>query len=83
MLRLHRTPTFTCRTLGPDVHLKAELFQKTGSFKPRGMLNKVASLSDTIHEVRMSMLELRTTLARSEGMPHLAALNGSRLWKER
>jgi threonine dehydratase len=44
--RLHRTPTFTCRTLGPDVHLKAELFQKTGSFKPRGMLNKVASLSD-------------------------------------
>src|SRR5262245_29368219 len=44
--RLHRTPTFTCRTLGDDVHLKAELFQKTGSFKPRGMLNKVASLSD-------------------------------------
>ena len=25
--------------------LKAELFQKTGSFKPRGMLNKVSSLS--------------------------------------
>lgn len=25
--------------------LKAELFQKTGSFKPRGMLNKIASLS--------------------------------------
>jgi threonine dehydratase len=44
--RLHRTPTFSCRTLGPDAHLKAELFQKTGSFKPRGMLNKVASLSD-------------------------------------
>ena len=31
---------------GPDVFLKAELFQKTGSFKPRGMLNKVASLSE-------------------------------------
>jgi threonine dehydratase len=44
--RLHRTPTLSCRTLGPDVHLKAELLQKTGSFKPRGMLNKVASLSD-------------------------------------
>ena len=44
--RLHRTPTLSCRTLGPDTFLKAELFQKTGSFKPRGMLNKVASLSD-------------------------------------
>jgi threonine dehydratase len=32
--------------VGPDVFLKAELFQKTGSFKPRGMLNKVASLSE-------------------------------------
>jgi threonine dehydratase len=44
--RLHRTPTLSCRTLGPDVFLKAELFQKTGSFKPRGMLNKLASLTE-------------------------------------
>ena len=43
--RLHRTPLFSSRTLGPDVFLKAELFQRTGSFKPRGMLNKLASLS--------------------------------------
>jgi len=43
---LHRTPTLTCRTLGPDVHLKAELLQKTGSFKPRGMLMLVDSLPD-------------------------------------
>ena len=47
--RLHRTPTFGSRTLseltGADVHLKAELFQRTGSFKPRGVLNKLASLS--------------------------------------
>jgi threonine dehydratase len=43
--RLHRTPVFTCRSLGPDVFLKAELFQRTGSFKPRGMLAKLASLS--------------------------------------
>ena len=42
----HRTPTFSCRTLGPDVHLKAELLQKTGSFKPRGMLTLVDSLPD-------------------------------------
>lgn len=46
--RLHRTPTFGSRTLseltGASVHLKAELFQRTGSFKPRGVLNKLASL---------------------------------------
>jgi len=43
--RVHRTPTFTSRTLGDSVWLKAELFQKTGSFKVRGVLNKLASLS--------------------------------------
>jgi threonine dehydratase len=43
--RVHRTPTFTSRTLGARVRLKAELFQKTGSFKVRGVLNKLASLS--------------------------------------
>ena len=40
--RLHRTPTFSSATLsqrvGAPVHLKAELFQRTGSFKPRGVL---------------------------------------------
>ena len=48
--RLHRTPTFSSATLsrrtGADVHLKAELFQRTGSFKPRGVLNKLAALSE-------------------------------------
>ncbi len=43
--RLHRTPVLSCQTLGPGMFLKAELFQKTGSFKPRGVLNKLASLS--------------------------------------
>src|SRR5262249_23663710 len=47
---LHRTPTFSSRTLGEltggVVHLKAECFQRTGSFKPRGVLNKLAALSD-------------------------------------
>lgn len=43
--KLHRTPTLSCRTLGEGVYLKAELFQRTGSFKPRGMLAKLASLS--------------------------------------
>jgi threonine dehydratase len=44
--RLHRTPLVSSRSLGSQVFLKAELFQKTGSFKPRGMLNKVASLTE-------------------------------------
>ena len=39
--RVHRTPTFTSSTLGDRVWLKAELFQKTGSFKARGVLNKL------------------------------------------
>jgi threonine dehydratase len=47
--RLHRTPIFRSQTLGAiagaDVHLKAELFQKTGSFKPRGVLANLAALT--------------------------------------
>jgi threonine dehydratase len=47
--RLHRTPVFTSRTLseltGARVRLKAELFQRTGSFKPRGVLTNLAALS--------------------------------------
>lgn len=41
--RIHRTPTFSCAALG--VSLKAELFQKTGSFKVRGALNRLAALT--------------------------------------
>ncbi|HEY6836726.1 MAG TPA: threonine/serine dehydratase [Gaiellaceae bacterium] len=47
--RLLRTPVFRSATLGDvvgaTVALKAELFQKTGSFKPRGVLNNLAALS--------------------------------------
>ena len=47
--RVHRTPTLTSasleREVGVPVYLKAELFQRTGSFKPRGVLNKLALLS--------------------------------------
>ncbi len=45
---LHRTPVLTSRTLGEragvDLTLKCELFQKTGSFKPRGALNLVLAM---------------------------------------
>src|SRR3989441_1109550 len=43
--RLHRTPiagsSFLGRQAGVRLFLKLELFQKTGSFKPRGVLNKL------------------------------------------
>ena len=46
---LHRTPMFTSRALseriGTAAHLKAESFQVTGSFKPRGALFAVSSLT--------------------------------------
>jgi hypothetical protein len=48
--RLHHTPTVTSAFLsdrvGAPIHLKLELFQKTGSFKPRGVLNRLANLTD-------------------------------------
>jgi threonine dehydratase len=48
--RLHRTPLLRSGTLsqqvGADIRFKAELFQRTGSFKPRGVLSKLATLSD-------------------------------------
>jgi threonine dehydratase len=47
--RVHRTPTFSSTHLskrtGVEVYLKAELFQKTGSFKPRGVLNRLDALT--------------------------------------
>jgi len=47
--RVHRTPMLTSATLaercGAPVRLKAELFQRTGSFKPRGAFNRVRALT--------------------------------------
>ncbi|MBF6604045.1 MAG: threonine/serine dehydratase [Chloroflexi bacterium] len=56
--RVHRTPILSSATaarvvlaaggpavVGGTIHVKAEHLQVTGSFKPRGMTNKVASLS--------------------------------------
>ena len=56
--RVHRTPMLSSataarillettgrRVAGDTVHVKAEHLQVTGSFKPRGMVNKVASLT--------------------------------------
>lgn len=47
---VRRTPLERSKSLserlGTNVFLKYELFQKTGSFKPRGSFNKLLSLSD-------------------------------------
>jgi len=42
--RLNRTPLLTSRTFG--ARIKAELFQRTGSFKPRGALNRISHLTE-------------------------------------
>ncbi|HEY6148338.1 MAG TPA: threonine/serine dehydratase [Thermoanaerobaculia bacterium] len=46
--KVHRTPILSSRRLGERIGapllFKCESFQKTGSFKPRGALNKVLSL---------------------------------------
>ncbi len=48
--RIHRTPLLSAsrigETAGVRLRLKCESFQKTGSFKARGALNKVLSLSE-------------------------------------
>ncbi len=47
--RVHRTPILSSATLGrisgAPVFLKAELFQRTGSFKPRGVFTRLDALS--------------------------------------
>ncbi|HYT78277.1 MAG TPA: threonine/serine dehydratase [Actinomycetota bacterium] len=49
--RVHVTPTMSSTTVGDELgvhlHLKVELFQKTGSFKPRGVFNKLLSMHPT------------------------------------
>src|SRR5260221_319136 len=50
--RVHVTPMMSSTTLGDELgvrlHLKAELFQKTGSFKPRGVFNKLLSMDPAV-----------------------------------
>jgi threonine dehydratase len=46
--RVHATPMMSSATVGEELgirlYLKAELFQKTGSFKPRGVFSKLFSM---------------------------------------
>ena len=47
---VHKTPLMSSMSLGRRtnvrLHFKAEVFQKTGSFKPRGSINKLYHLSE-------------------------------------
>ena len=75
--RLHRTPLFSTATLskqvGAQVLLKAELFQRTGSFKPRGMLNALAHLDDA--EKRAGVITISAGNA-AQSLAYCAALEG-------
>lgn len=52
--RVHRTPLMSSMALGKrtntHLHFKAEVFQKTGSFKPRGAINKLHHLTEEERE---------------------------------
>jgi len=75
--RLHRTPMFSSATLsrevGATVVLKAELFQRTGSFKPRGMLNALAHLS--AEEKERGVITISAGNA-AQSLAYCAALEG-------
>jgi threonine dehydratase len=75
--QLHRTPTFGSAVLGrrtgARVFLKAELFQKTGSFKPRGMLNVLAHLS--AEEKRRGVITISAGNA-AQSLAYCSALQG-------
>lgn len=75
--RLHRTPMLSSASLGQvsggSVYLKAELFQRTGSFKPRGMLNALAHLDDG--EKRAGVITISAGNA-AQSLAYCAALEG-------
>jgi threonine dehydratase len=75
----HRTPLVTSRSLseatGFDVLLKAESFQRTGSYKIRGPLNKFAHLSEA--EKRAGVI-CSSAGNHAQGVALAAALHGIR-----
>jgi threonine dehydratase len=75
----HCTPLLTSRTLsdatGFEVLLKAESFQRTGSYKIRGPLNKFAHLSD---EEKRAGVICSSAGNHAQGVALAAALHGIR-----
>jgi threonine dehydratase len=74
---IYHTPLLTSRLLseatGFDVRLKAEMFQRTGSYKIRGPLNKFAHLSD---EERARGVICSSAGNHAQGVALAAAING-------
>lgn len=75
--RVHRTPMLSSRTLseraGVDVSFKAELLQRTGSFKPRGVLNKLSTLSN--EEKRRGVISISAG-NHAQALAYAAAVEG-------
>jgi threonine dehydratase len=73
----YHTPLYTSRTLsaatGFDVRLKAELLQRTGSYKIRGPLNKFPQLSD---EQRRRGVICSSAGNHAQGVALAAAIHG-------
>lgn len=72
--QLHRTPLWHSRTFselaGAQVYLKCENLQKTGSFKPRGALYRIANLS---HQERARGVMAASAGNHAQGLAFAAA----------
>ena len=77
--RVHRTPLLGSRTLseraGAEVLLKAEAFQRTGSFKVRGVFNRLRKLSS---DERARGLVTVSAGNHAQAVAYAAALEGVR-----
>ena len=75
--RVHRTPLMSSMSLGrrTNAHLyfKAEVFQKTGSFKPRGAINKLHHLTE---EERKRGVITISSGNQAQGLAYAASLFG-------
>lgn len=75
---VHRTPLMSSMSLGRRtnvrLHFKAEVFQKTGSFKPRGSINKLYHLSE---EERGRGVITTSSGNHAQGFAYAASLFGS------
>jgi threonine dehydratase len=79
MSHLHRTPLLRNRTLGEmsntTLVLKAEIFQRTGSFKARGALNALMQLTDEQKERGVITLSAGN---HGQGLAFAASMVGTR-----
>jgi len=76
--RVHRTPLMSSMALGQRtntrLHFKAEVFQKTGSFKPRGAINKLSHLTE---EERKRGVITISSGNQAQGLAYAASLFGT------